>query len=118
ISKRMFTAGGAPVCGYAGTGTFSEETVVTAQAAIRIDPDVPFDVASLIGCGVMTGAGAALNTARVKPGSSVVVFGCGGVGISVIQGARIAGAAEIGAGDLLPEEGELAQRVGAPHGAT
>jgi len=118
ISKPMFMSEGAPLFGYAGTGTFAEETVVAQEAAIRIDPDIPFDVASLIGCGVMTGAGAALNTARVRPGSSVVVFGCGGVGISAIQGARIAGAAEIVAVDLLPEKVELAQRFGATHGAT
>ena len=118
LSKPMFTSGGEPVFGYAGTGTFAEETVVASQAAIRINPDVPFDVASLIGCGVMTGVGAALNTAGVKPGSSVAVFGCGGVGISAIQGARIAGAAEIVAIDLLPEKVELAQRFGATHGAT
>jgi len=118
MSKPMFTSGGGPLFGYAGTGTFAEETVVASEAAIRIDPDVPYDVASLIGCGVMTGVGAALNTARVRPGSSVVVFGCGGVGVSVIQGARIAGAAEIVAVDLLPEKVELAQRFGSTHGAT
>jgi S-(hydroxymethyl)glutathione dehydrogenase / alcohol dehydrogenase len=72
-------------------------------------------VASLIGCGVMTGVGAALNTAHVEPGSSVIVFGCGGVGISVIQGARIAGAAEIVAVDLVPEKLEMAKRFGATH---
>jgi S-(hydroxymethyl)glutathione dehydrogenase/alcohol dehydrogenase len=114
----MFMSGGSPLFGYAGTGTFAEETVVAQEAAIPIDPEVPFDVASLIGCGVMTGVGAALNTAKVRPGSSVVVFGCGGVGISVIQGARIAGATEIVAVDLLPEKAELAQRFGATHGVT
>ena len=118
ISKPMFTSGGASIFGYAGTGTFSEETVVAQEAAIKIDPEIPFDVASLIGCGVLTGVGAALNTAKVQPGASVVVFGCGGVGISVIQGARIAGATEIVAVDLLPEKVELAQRFGATHGAT
>ena len=62
-----------------------------SRASVKIDPDTPHEIASLVGCGVMTGVGAALNTAKVTPGSSVVVFGCGGVGISAIQGARVAG---------------------------
>ena len=76
---------------------------------------LPFDVASLIGCGVMTGVGAALKTAKVAPGSSVVVIGCGGVGISVIQGARIAGAAKIVALDVIDERLEFALTFGATH---
>jgi S-(hydroxymethyl)glutathione dehydrogenase/alcohol dehydrogenase len=113
---QRFTAAGQPIFGFAGTGTFAEEVVVPAQAAIPIPADVPLDVASLIGCGVMTGVGAALKTARVEPGSSVVVFGCGGVGISVIQGARIAGAAEIVGVDLVPAKLETARRFGATDG--
>ena len=89
--------------------------LLPAAAAVRIDSDVPWEVAALIGCGVTTGVGAALNAARVAPGSSVVVFGCGGVGISVIQGARIAGAAEIVAVDLLEDKREDARRFGATH---
>ncbi|MGZ4208641.1 MAG: zinc-binding dehydrogenase, partial [Actinomycetota bacterium] len=89
--------------------------VLPQHCAIKIDNDVPFDIASLIGCGVMTGVGAALNTAKVVPGSHVVVFGCGGVGISVTQGARIAGAAEIVAVDLSPERREFAKQFGATH---
>ena len=99
-----------------GTATFAEETVVPASAAIRIDEDVPLDVASLIGCGVMTGVGAAINTARVVPGSSVVVIGCGGVGVNVVQGCRLAGAAEIVAVDLVDQKLEWARRFGATHG--
>lgn len=99
-----------------GTATFAEETVVPSSAAIRIDEDVPLDVASLIGCGVMTGVGAAINTARVVPGSSVVVIGCGGVGVNVIQGCRLAGAAEIVAVDLVDQKLEWARRFGATHG--
>jgi S-(hydroxymethyl)glutathione dehydrogenase/alcohol dehydrogenase len=76
---------------------------------------VPFEIASLIGCGVSTGAGAAINTAKVKPGSSVVVFGCGGVGIAAIQGAHVCGAATIVAVDLVPEKLELAKTFGATH---
>src|SRR5205823_2198437 len=95
FSDAHFIVGGAPTFGMAGAGTFSEELIILEQAAMKIDADIPYDVASLLGCGVMTGVGAALNAAHVEPGSSVVVFGCGGVGISVIQGARIAGAATI-----------------------
>jgi len=114
VSQR-FMAGESPIFGFAGIGTFAEEVVVPSQAVIKIDDDVPLDIASLIGCGVMTGVGAALKTAHVTPGSSVIVFGCGGVGISVIQGARIAGAAEIVAVDLVPEKLEMAKRFGATH---
>lgn len=111
-----FSEQGSPVFAFAGTGTFAEEVVLPAQAAVKVPDDVPFDVASLIGCGVTTGVGAAINTAGVRPGSSVVVLGCGGVGISVIQGARIAGAAEIVAVDLVDSKLEMAKRFGATHG--
>ena len=117
-ANHKFTAGDEQLFAFAGTGTFAEEIVVSEQAAVKIDNDVPFDVASLIGCGVTTGVGAAINTAQVRPGSSVVVFGAGGVGISVIQGARIAGAAEIVAVDLAPAKQELAKRFGATHAVT
>ncbi|HVA43850.1 MAG TPA: Zn-dependent alcohol dehydrogenase [Acidimicrobiales bacterium] len=110
-----FSLAGDPVYGFAGTGTFAEELVVPAEAAIRIADDIPLDLASLIGCGVMTGVGAALNTAKVRPGSSVIVFGCGGVGVSIIQGARIAGAAEIVAVDRVANKLEAARRFGATH---
>src|SRR5207237_1216498 len=72
-----FQQGDQPLFAFAGTGTFAEEVVVSSHAAIKIPDDVPFDVGSLIGCGVTTGVGAAINTARVRPGSSVVVFGRG-----------------------------------------
>lgn len=98
-----------------GTATFADETVVPATAAIKIPRDVPFDIASLIGCGVMTGVGAAINTAKVRPGSSVAVIGCGGVGVNVIQGARIAGAAEIVAVDVVDQKLEWAKQFGATH---
>jgi S-(hydroxymethyl)glutathione dehydrogenase/alcohol dehydrogenase len=111
----MFTQGGAPVFGMAGTGTFAEEMILPSEGVVKIDDDVPFEIASLVGCGVMTGVGAALNTAKVEAGSSVVVFGCGGVGISAIQGARIAGAAEIVAVDLVDAKLDDAKRFGATH---
>ena len=110
-----FSLEGQPVFGMAGTGTFAEEVLLPEQAVVKIGHDVPWDVASLIGCGVMTGVGAAINCAQVRPGSSVVVFGCGGVGISVIQGARIAGAAEIVAVDLVESKRQDAKRFGATH---
>ncbi len=115
LMKPRFVVEGMPFFGYAGNGSFAEEIVVREEAAIPVPDDVPLDIASLIGCGVMTGAGAAMNTARVQPGSSVVVFGCGGVGLSVIQGARICGAAEIVAVDLLESKREIAKKFGATH---
>jgi S-(hydroxymethyl)glutathione dehydrogenase/alcohol dehydrogenase len=106
-----------PVFGMAGTGTFAEEVVLPVQAVVKIPDDVPWDIASLVGCGVTTGVGAVINSARVVPGSSVVVFGCGGVGINVVQGARLAGAAEIVAVDLVESKREAARRFGATHTA-
>lgn len=110
-----FSEDGSDVFGMAGAGTWAEETLMPWQGAIKIDDDVPFEIASLIGCAVMTGVGAAINTAKVTPGSSVVVFGCGGVGISVIQGAQVAGAAQIVAVDLVDDKLETAKRFGATH---
>lgn len=110
-----FSQAGSPVFGFAGTGTWAEELIMPHQGVVKIDPDTPHEIASLVGCGVMTGVGAALNTAKVVPGSSVVVFGCGGVGISAIQGARVAGASEIVAVDLVDSKLEDALRFGATH---
>lgn len=114
ISK-AFTVGGRPAYNFAGTSVFAESTVVQAVQAVKIPDDIPFTVACLIGCGVLTGVGAVLNRARVEPGQSVAVFGVGGIGLNVIQGARIAGAGTIVAVDLLPEKEELARRFGATH---
>ena len=91
----------------------AEETVVHAKAAIKIDEDVPLDVAAVIGCSVTTGVGAVFNTARVEPGSTVVVMGCGGVGLNIIQAARIAGASEIVAVDPVASRRDDAMRFGA-----
>ncbi|MFF3056483.1 Zn-dependent alcohol dehydrogenase [Streptomyces sp. NPDC057909] len=101
------------VFGFAGTGTFTEEVVVDAGCAVPIPDDVPFEIAALIGCGVTTGLGAAINTAQVEAGSSVAVIGCGGVGISTIQGARVQGAAQIVAVDPVGSRREAALRFGA-----
>ncbi|MEU8886266.1 Zn-dependent alcohol dehydrogenase [Streptomyces sp. NPDC048442] len=108
-----FKRPGGDVFGFAGTGTFTEEVVVGAGCAVPIPDDVPFEIAALIGCGVTTGLGAAINTARVEAGSSVAVIGCGGVGISAIQGARVQGAAQIVAVDPVASRREAALRFGA-----
>lgn len=111
-----FKRNGEDVYGMAGTGTFAEYLTVPQEAAVKIDDDIPFEIASLIGCGVSTGVGAAINTAKVEPGSKVVVFGCGGVGIAAIQGAHVAGASIIVAVDLNEDKLELAKGFGATHG--
>lgn len=113
-----FLIDGNPVHGFTGCGTFSEELIVPASAVVKVDDDIPLDIVSLIGCGVTTGVGASINSAKVTPGSSVVVFGCGGVGISAIQGARIAGAAEILAVDMVDRKLEMAKHFGATHVCT
>ena len=86
---------------------------MSAENLIKIDPKIPLDCAALVGCGVTTGVGAVFNTAKVEPGSSVAVFGCGGVGLSVIQGAVIAGARRIIAIDTLEPKLEMAKKFGA-----
>ena len=114
-----FTLGdGTPAFGMAGCGTWAEEMVVPWQAVIPIADDVPFDVAALLGCGIPTGVGAVINTARVIPGSAVAVVGCGGVGLAAIQGARIAGAATILAIDPVQAKHAKALELGATHAAT
>jgi len=113
-----FSMGETPVYGMCGTGTMAEEMVLPHESVVKMPDDVSYEIGALIGCGVTTGVGAALNTAKVVPGSSVVVFGCGGVGIAAIQGARICGAAEIVAVDTIPAKFEDAKRFGATHGCT
>jgi S-(hydroxymethyl)glutathione dehydrogenase/alcohol dehydrogenase len=96
-----------------GSGAFAEETLVLERAVVKIPEDVPFEVAALVGCAVTTGFGAVHNTARVRPGDTVVVVGCGGVGLSIVQGARYAGASPIVAVDLSDEKLALAKDLGA-----
>ncbi len=108
-----FTSGGAPLFQMAGAGTFSEYTVIPAIGAVKIPKDVDLRVAALIGCAVLTGVGAALNTARIREGDSVAVIGCGGVGLNVVQGACVAGAERIIAVDTAPRKLEMARRFGA-----
>ncbi len=101
------------VHGYVGLGTFAEELTVPAAAAVRIDHDVPFEFAALLSCGVVSGVGAVHNTAAVRPGDSVLVIGCGGVGMAALQGARIAGACDVIAVDPVADKRRLAGRFGA-----
>jgi S-(hydroxymethyl)glutathione dehydrogenase/alcohol dehydrogenase len=113
-----FLIGDTPVFGMAGCGAFAEEMVLPAIGVVPIGDDVPYDVAALVGCGVMTGVGAVINTARMPAGSTVLVIGCGGVGIAAIQGARLAGAALIVAVDTVPAKHEVARRFGAGYAVT
>jgi Zn-dependent alcohol dehydrogenase len=108
-------AGGEPLHPMVGTGTLAEYAVVRASQVVRIDDDLPLDVLCLAGCGVTTGLGAVFNIARVATGDTVAVVGCGGVGLNVVQGARIAGATTIVALDTNPAKLELARRLGATH---
>uniref|UniRef100_UPI00286C8A70 alcohol dehydrogenase catalytic domain-containing protein n=1 Tax=Armatimonas sp. TaxID=1872638 RepID=UPI00286C8A70 len=96
-------------------GTFSTMTVVNAKAAIKMPENMPLDKACLLACGVITGVGATMNTTQVWPGASVAVVGCGGVGLSVIQGAKIQGAKQIIGVDVNPTKLEWAKKFGATH---
>lgn len=107
------TSGGAPLHQMAMLGTFGEQAIVPAISTVKIDDDVPLEIAALIGCGVLTGVGAALNTASIREGDTVIVIGCGGVGLNVIQGAKIAGAGEIIAVDTFDSKLEMAKEFGA-----
>jgi S-(hydroxymethyl)glutathione dehydrogenase/alcohol dehydrogenase len=100
---------------FSGCGCMAEYTTVIRNSVVKIDADVPMDKASLVACGVLTGVGAALNTAKVRPGSSCAVFGVGGIGLNVIQGCAIAGAEKIIAVDLVDKKLEMAQTFGATH---
>jgi S-(hydroxymethyl)glutathione dehydrogenase / alcohol dehydrogenase len=113
-SPRLRLDGG-PLFQMCGAGAFAAETVMSAHAAVKIPDDIPFDVAALMGCAVLTGIGAALNTAAITPGDAVAVVGCGGVGLNVIQGARIAGADVIVAVDVHPAKLDMARTLGATH---
>ncbi|MGH8925283.1 MAG: alcohol dehydrogenase catalytic domain-containing protein [Acidimicrobiia bacterium] len=104
---------GTPIRPSFGLGTMSTYAVVRREAVVTIDEDIPFPVAAVSGCAVMTGYGSAVNAARVSPGSSVVVLGAGGVGLNVVQGARICGASNIIAVDLNDSHLRLAQMLGA-----
>jgi len=107
-----FSLDGKPLHHYMGTSTFANHTVLPEIAVARIHPDAPFEKVCYIGCGVTTGIGAVIWTANVEPGSKVVVFGLGGIGLNVIQGARMAGASQIVGVDLNSSKRALAEKFG------
>jgi S-(hydroxymethyl)glutathione dehydrogenase/alcohol dehydrogenase len=110
---RTRDARGQPLNVFSGCGVMAEYATMHVDNLVKIDPKMPLDRAALVGCAVTTGVGAVFNTARVAPGSSVAVFGCGGVGLNVIQGARIAGAERIIAIDTLEAKLDMAKEFGA-----
>lgn len=110
-----FSFEGKPVFHYMGTSTFANHTVVPEIALAKVRSDAPFEKICYIGCGVTTGIGAVFNTAKVQPGDNVVVFGLGGIGLNVVQGARIAGANMIVGVDINPDKKEMAESFGMTH---
>lgn len=108
-------AGGENVGQMCGISTFCEDTVVSVASAVKVDKDIPLDKACLVGCGVGTGWGSAVNSAEVKPGQTVVIMGIGGIGINAVQGAKHAGASHVIAVDPIPFKREMAEKVGATH---
>lgn len=114
-ARRWHGSQGHDVHHHLGVSGFAEYTVVSARSAVKIDPDLPPHIAALFGCAVMTGVGAVVNTAQIKPGQSIAIFGMGGVGLSALLGAVAAGAHPIVAVDVLPQKLELARSLGATH---
>ena len=114
-SSRLSRADGLTINHFSAVSCFAEYAVVPQQGAVKIPTDAPLDKLALIGCCVTTGVGAVFNTARVEPGSLVAVFGCGGVGLSIVQGAAMAGAFRVIAIDLKEERLRLAEQLGATH---
>ncbi len=110
-----FSIDGTPILHYMGCSTFSNFTVLPEIAVAKINPDAPFDKVCYIGCGVTTGVGAVVFDAKVEPGSNVVVFGLGGIGLNVIQGARMVGADKIIGIDINPKRVEIAKQFGMTH---
>jgi S-(hydroxymethyl)glutathione dehydrogenase/alcohol dehydrogenase len=115
-ASSQLTQTSGPVVAFCHLGGFAEEMVVHRNAVTKLPEGMPLDIAALLGCAVTTGVGAATEAAQIRPGSSVAVIGCGGVGLNVVQGARLAGAAQIIAVDLNPAKLELAKTFGATHG--
>ncbi len=107
--------GGNPFRTFAAIGSYAEQMLLHENSLVRIEPEIPLDRAALVGCGVLTGVGAALRSAGLQAGQTVAVFGCGGVGLSIVQGARIGGARQIIAVDMFDAKLEMAKGVGATH---
>lgn len=114
-TTRYSDSSGSALHHFAGVGVMSQYATIHRDNVVPIDPEIPLDKASLVGCAVMTGVGAAINTARVEPGSQVAVFGAGGIGLNVIQGAALAGAEKVIAVDLADKKLEYAKSFGATH---
>ncbi|MBV9325234.1 MAG: Zn-dependent alcohol dehydrogenase [Chloroflexi bacterium] len=113
-APRLSQAGRPVIQGF-GIASYADRMLLHENSLVRIDPQIPLDRAALVGCGVLTGVGAALRTAGVRPGQTVAVYGCGGVGLSIIQGARIANARQIIGVDRFDSKLEMAQEFGATH---
>jgi S-(hydroxymethyl)glutathione dehydrogenase / alcohol dehydrogenase len=113
VSRRLSWKGGELMNQFLNLSSFAEQMLVHENAIVKIDPDIPLDRAALVGCGVMTGVGAVFNAAKVEPGSTVAVIGCGGVGLSAVNGAALAGAERIIAIDTVPAKLDLARTLGA-----
>ncbi|MEM7343666.1 MAG: Zn-dependent alcohol dehydrogenase [Chloroflexota bacterium] len=114
-TTRIKRADGTSVKHYLGAATMAQHTIVSEAGVIPIPDDVPFDVAAIIGCAVVTGVGAVINTAQATTGSSAAVIGCGGIGLSVIQGCKLAGCYPIIAVDMVAEKLDFARTMGATH---
>ncbi|MDZ7266679.1 MAG: zinc-dependent alcohol dehydrogenase family protein [candidate division KSB1 bacterium] len=114
-SRRFKNTAGQELNHHLGVSAFSQYTVAAQESLVKIDPTLPLEKTALFGCAVMTGVGAVVNTAKVEPGTSVAVFGLGGVGLSVVMGARAAGAWPIAAVDILENKLKLARHVGASY---
>jgi len=112
-TPRTRDAAGKPLNIFSGCGVMAEYATMSVDNVVKIDPQIPLDRAALVGCAVTTGVGAVFNTAKVEPGSTVVVFGCGGVGLNAVQGAAIAGAERILAVDTMDAKLEMARKFGA-----
>ncbi|MEM7342083.1 MAG: Zn-dependent alcohol dehydrogenase [Actinomycetota bacterium] len=113
--SRLSRPDGSPVNSFYHLSSFAEQMLVHEHALVKIDNEMPLDRAALIGCGVTTGLGAVFRTAKVEPGQTVAVIGCGGIGLSAVQGARITGANKVIAIDMVASKLELAQTMGATH---
>ena len=109
------TQNGAPIRQFLGISSYAEHMLLHENSVVKIDSDLPLDRAALVGCGVLTGVGAALRTSGLEAGQTVAVFGCGGVGLSIVQGARIGGARQIIGVDVFESKLDLARRMGATH---
>ena len=113
VSRRLSWRGGELMNQFLNLSSFGEQMLVHENSMVKIDPDIPLDRAALVGCGVMTGVGAVFNAAKVEPGATVAVIGCGGVGLSAVNGAALAGAERIIAIDTVASKLEIARELGA-----